>query len=88
MATEKEKAVEIAIEQIEHQFGKGSIMRLGESSARISEDAISTGSLTLDLALGIGGMPRGRVSEIFGSEASGKTTLGQHIIAEAHRSVH
>jgi len=86
MATEKEKAVEIAIEQIEHQFGKGSIMRLGESSARISEDAISTGSLTLDLALGIGGIPRGRVSEIFGSEASGKTTLGQHIIAEAQKA--
>ena len=86
MATEKEKAVEIAIEQIEHQFGKGSIMRLGESPARISEDAISTGSLTLDLALGIGGIPRGRVSEIFGSEASGKTTLGQHIIAEAQKA--
>jgi recombination protein RecA len=86
MATEKEKAVEIAIEQIEHQFGKGSIMRLGESSARISEDAISTGSLTLDLAIGIGGIPRGRVTEIFGSEASGKTTLGQHIIAEAQKA--
>ena len=86
MATEKEKAVEIAIEQIEQQFGKGSIMRLGESSARISEDAISTGSVTLDLALGIGGIPRGRVSEIFGSEASGKTTLGQHIIAEAQKA--
>ncbi|MBN2187135.1 MAG: recombinase RecA [Dehalococcoidia bacterium] len=86
MATEKEKAVEIAIEQIEHQFGKGSIMRLGESPARISEDAISTGSLTLDLALGIGGIPRGRVTEIFGSEASGKTTLGQHIIAETQKA--
>ena len=86
MATEKEKAVELALEQIERQFGKGSIMRLGESSAMVTEDAISTGSLALDLALGIGGIPRGRVTEIFGSEASGKTTLGQHIIAEAQKA--
>jgi recombination protein RecA len=86
MTTEKEKTVEIAIEQIEKQFGKGSIMKLGETAAKLSEDAIPTGSLALDLALGIGGIPRGRVSEIFGSEASGKTTLAQHIIAEAQKA--
>jgi len=86
MATEREKAVELAIEQIERQFGKGSVMRLGETSAKVSADAISTGSLSLDLALGVGGIPRGRVTEIFGSEASGKTTLGQHIIAEAQEA--
>ena len=86
MTTEKEKTVEIAIEQIEKQFGKGSIMKLGETAAKLSGDAIPTGSLALDLALGIGGIPRGRVSEIFGSEASGKTTLAQHIIAEAQKA--
>jgi len=86
MATEKERAVELAVEQIERQFGKGSIMRLGESSVKLSEDTIPTGSLSLDLALGIGGIPRGRVTEIFGSEASGKTTLAQHIIAEAQKA--
>jgi recombination protein RecA len=86
MATEKEKAVELAIEQIERQYGKGSIMKLGEAPARVPGDAIPTGALALDLALGIGGIPRGRVSEIFGSEASGKTTLAQHIIAEAQKA--
>jgi recombination protein RecA len=86
MATEREKAVELAIEQIEKQFGKGSVMRLGETSAKVSADAISTGSLSLDLALGVGGIPRGRVTEIFGSEASGKTTLAQHIIAETQEA--
>lgn len=86
MATEREKAVEIAVEQIERQFGKGSIMRLGEIPAKAPGDVIPTGSLSLDLALGIGGIPRGRVTEIFGSEGSGKTTLGQHIIAEAQKA--
>ncbi len=86
MTTEKEKAVELAIEQIERQYGKGSIMKLGEVPARLIGDAISTGALSLDLALGIGGIPRGRVTEIFGSEASGKTTLAQHIIAEAQKA--
>jgi recombination protein RecA len=86
MATDKEKAVEIAVEQIERRFGKGSIMRLGEVPARVPGDVISTGSLALDLALGIGGIPRGRVAEIFGSEGSGKTTLAQHIIAEAQKA--
>jgi len=86
VATEKEKAVELAVEQIERQYGKGSIMKLGEVPARVAGDAISTGALSLDLALGIGGIPRGRVTEIFGSEASGKTTLAQHIIAEAQKT--
>jgi recombination protein RecA len=86
VTTEKEKAVELAIEQIERQYGKGSIMKLGEVPARVAADAISTGALSLDLALGIGGIPRGRVTEIFGSEASGKTTLAQHIIAEAQKA--
>lgn len=85
MASEKEKALELAINRIEKQFGQGSIMKLGEISARMTMDAIPTGSLGLDLALGIGGIPRGRVTEIFGAEASGKTTLGQHIIAEAQK---
>ena len=86
MSTGKEKAVELAIEQIEKQFGKGSIMKLGEAGGGLSDDAISTGSLSLDLALGIGGLPRGRITEIFGSEASGKSTLAQHIIAEAQKA--
>jgi len=86
VTTEKEKAVELAVEQIERQYGKGSIMKLGEAPPRVAADAISTGSLALDLALGIGGIPRGRVTEIFGSEASGKTTLAQHIIAEAQKA--
>jgi len=86
MATDKEKAVELAIEQIEKQYGKGSIMKLGEAPARVAGDAISTGALALDLALGIGGIPRGRVTEIFGSEASGKTTLAQHIMAETQKA--
>lgn len=76
----------MAIEQIERQYGKGSIMKLGEAPARVAGDAISTGALALDLALGIGGIPKGRVTEIFGSEASGKTTLAQHIIAEAQKA--
>jgi recombination protein RecA len=83
MATEREKALELAIGQIEKQFGKGSIMRLGEASARMAVDFIPTGSIGLDLALGIGGIPRGRVTEIFGPEMSGKSTLALHIIAEA-----
>ena len=86
MVTEKEKALDLAISQIEKQFGKGSIMKLGEISARVAIDSIPTGSLSLDLAIGIGGIPRGRVTEIFGPEASGKSTLCQHIIAEAQKS--
>jgi recombination protein RecA len=86
MVTEKEKALDLAISQIEKQFGQGSIMKLGEVSARVAIDSIPTGSLSLDLAIGIGGIPRGRVTEIFGPEASGKSTLCQHIIAEAQKS--
>jgi len=85
MTTEREKALELTIGQIEKRFGKGSIMKLGESVATSSVEAIPSGSLALDLALGIGGIPRGRITEIFGPEASGKTTLGQHIIAEAQK---
>jgi recombination protein RecA len=84
MTTEKEKALELAISQIEKRFGKGSVMKLGEGSMQPVE-AIPTGALALDLALGIGGIPRGRVTEIFGPESSGKSTLGQHIIAEAQQ---
>jgi recombination protein RecA len=80
---EKERALDLAIGQIERQFGKGSIMRLGEISAKMAVESIPTGSLSLDLALGIGGIPRGRVTEIFGPEASGKSTLAFHIIAQA-----
>jgi len=83
MSTEREKALELAIGQIEKRFGKGSVMRLGEFATTLPVQALPTGSLALDLALGVGGIPRGRVTEIFGPEASGKTTLAQHIIAEA-----
>ncbi len=85
MTTEREKALELAIGQIEKRFGKGSIMKLGESAALLPIEVIPTGSLALDLALGVGGIPRGRITEIFGPEASGKTTLAQHIIAEAQQ---
>ncbi len=85
MTTEKEKALELAIGQIEKRFGKGSIMKLGESTGVSSVGVIPSGSLSLDMALGLGGVPKGRVTEIFGPEASGKTTLGLHIIAEAQK---
>ncbi|MFC1988715.1 recombinase RecA [Chloroflexota bacterium] len=85
MITEKGKALELAIGQIEKRFGKGSIMKLGESAAISPVEAIPSGSLSLDRALGIGGIPKGRITEIFGPESSGKTTLGQHIIAETQR---
>jgi len=82
---EKERALEIALAQIEKQFGKGSIMRMGEASAKLAVEVIPTGALSLDIALGVGGVPRGRVVEIYGPEASGKTTVALHIIAEAQR---
>ena len=85
MTTQKAKALELALGQIEKQFGQGSIMRLGDAAQKMAIEVISTGSLTLDIALGIGGIPRGRVIEIFGAEAAGKSTLGQHIIAEAQK---
>lgn len=83
-ASDKKKALETAMAQIEKSFGKGSIMRLGENSG-VTVEAIPTGSLGLDLALGIGGVPKGRIIEIFGPESSGKTTLALHIVAEAQR---
>ncbi len=82
--TEKKKALEMAMSQIEKQFGKGSVMKLGEFKA-MEIEAIPTGSLSLDIALGIGGVPRGRIIEVFGPESSGKTTLALHIIAEAQK---
>ncbi len=82
---QKEKAIDLAISQIERQFGKGAIMRLGTDAVIPDTPVISTGSLALDIALGIGGVPRGRVVEIFGPEASGKTTLALHIVAEAQK---
>ena len=84
MNNEKIKALEEAMTQIEKQFGKGSIMRLGES-AKLNIDVIPTGALDLDIALGVGGLPRGRIVEIFGPESSGKTTVALHVIAEAQK---
>ncbi len=83
--TEREKAIDLALAQIERRFGKGAIMKLGES-AKVQVEAIPTGSIALDLALGVGGIPRGRVTEIYGPESSGKTTLCQHIIANVQRA--
>ena len=85
MTTEREKALELAIGQIEKKFGKGSIMKMGESASISPVEAIPSGSLALDLALGVGGIPRSRITEIFGPESSGKTTLAQHIIAESQK---
>ena len=84
---QKNKAIELAVQAIEKQFGKGSIMRLGTNENLVAQDvaAVPTGSLSLDLALGIGGLPRGRIVEIYGPEASGKTTLTLHAIAEVQK---
>ncbi|MGF7057102.1 recombinase RecA [Brassicibacter mesophilus] len=82
---EKKKALEMALSQIEKQFGKGSIMKLGEDS-KLNIEAISTGALELDIAIGIGGLPRGRIVEIYGPESSGKTTVALHVIAEAQKT--
>lgn len=84
VSDEKNKALKLAIDKIEKDFGKGSIMRLGDKTA-VSVEAIPTGALSLDIALGIGGVPRGRVIEIYGPESSGKTTLAQHIVAECQK---
>ncbi len=83
---DKSKALESALTQIERAFGKGSIMRLGDQSAAVEIESVSTGSLSLDIALGIGGLPRGRIVEIYGPESSGKTTLALHCIAEAQKN--
>ena len=82
---DKLKAIESAMNQIEKQFGKGSVMKLGEDST-LSIDSISTGCLDLDIALGIGGVPKGRIVEIYGPESSGKTTVALHIAAEAQKA--
>ncbi len=81
----KQKAIDMALAQIEKQFGKGSIMRLGEQMSRLNIEVIPTGSVALDIALGVGGLPRGRVTEIYGPESSGKTTVALHVIAEAQK---
>ena len=84
--SQKDDALENAMSQIEKSYGKGSIMRLGEESAAVDIDVISTGSIALDTALGVGGIPRGRITEIFGPESSGKTTLALHIVANAQKA--
>ena len=86
MATSNKKDLDLAISQIERQFGAGTLVKLGDSNLLEGVESISTGSLSLDIALGIGGIPRGRVTEIFGAESSGKTTLAYHIIAQAQKS--
>ncbi len=85
LSPEKEKALAAAMSQIDRKYGKGSIMRMGEVSSKLAIEVIPTGSIALDIALGVGGVPRGRVVEIYGPESSGKTTLAQHIIAEAQK---
>ena len=85
MAVERDKALEMALSQIEKQYGKGSVMKMGEKTS-MDVESISTGALSLDIALGIGGLPRGRVIEIFGPESSGKTTLALHAIAESQKA--
>ena len=83
--SDKQKALDLALAHIERQFGKGFIMKLGEASAKLNIEVVPTGSLALDIALGVGGLPRGRVVEIFGPESSGKTTVALHVIAEAQK---
>ena len=85
-AKARDAALTGALTQIERQFGKGSIMRMGDEDAKVRVDAIPTGALSLDIALGVGGMPRGRIVEVFGPESSGKTTLALQVIAEAHKT--
>jgi recombination protein RecA len=85
ISPEKEKALAAAMGQIDRKYGKGSIMKMGEANSRLSIEVIPTGAIALDIALGVGGVPRGRVIEIYGPESSGKTTLAQHIVAEAQK---
>ncbi len=84
-SVDKQKALQAALGQIEKAFGKGSIMKLGEGADLVEAEVVSTGSLGLDIALGIGGLPRGRIVEIYGPESSGKTTLALHVVAEAQK---
>src|SRR5437660_1100570 len=83
---DKKRALEAALSQIDRAFGKGSVMKLGQREKAVDADAVSTGSLGLDIALGIGGLPRGRVVEIYGPESSGKTTLALHVVAEIQKA--
>lgn len=83
---DKQRALELALSQIEKQFGRGAVMKLGEATQAMTVESISTGSLALDIALGIGGLPRGRVIEIYGPESAGKSTLAQHVLAEAQKA--
>src|SRR2546423_5360260 len=85
-AKARDAALNGALGQIERAFGKGSIMRMGDEDAKVQVAAISSGALSLDLALGVGGMPRGRIVEVFGPESSGKTTLLYHLLAEAQKT--
>ena len=85
VSMDKDKALETALSQIERNFGKGSIMKLGQDNPVIDIEAISTGSISLDIALGIGGLPKGRIIEIYGPESSGKTTLALHVVAEEQK---
>src|SRR5579871_6601257 len=84
--TDKQRALDAAIAQIDRAFGKGSVMKLGSKGSKLDIESIPTGSLGLDLALGVGGLPRGRVIEIYGPESSGKTTLALHVVAEAQKT--
>lgn len=84
-SVDKTKALDAALSQIERAFGKGSIMRLGQNDQVVEIETVSTGSLSLDIALGVGGLPKGRIVEIYGPESSGKTTLALHTIAEAQK---
>jgi recombination protein RecA len=86
MTSEKTKALEMTLNQIEKQFGKGSVMKLGDHKANLNVSSISTGAINLDIALGVGGVPRGRIVEVFGPESSGKTTVALHIIAQAQKN--
>src|SRR5207253_1226749 len=83
---DKKKALNLAIAQIEKNHGKGAIMKMGSSDARVRVDSIPTGAINLDAAIGVGGIPRGRVTEIYGPESSGKTTLCLHVVANAQRA--
>ncbi len=85
-SNDKDKAIELAVSQIERQFGAGAVMRMGEDQMNLAVESISTGALSLDAALGVGGVPRGRIIEIYGPESSGKTTLALHIVANAQKS--
>ncbi|MBT3589491.1 MAG: recombinase RecA [Candidatus Marinimicrobia bacterium] len=85
-STKKEKAIDLAITQIDRQFGKGSLMKMGQDRPILSDNVISTGCLSLDVALGVGGIPKGRIIEVYGPESSGKTTLALHIVAEAQKA--